>query len=109
MLKRIYSSGYNNDINLILLDEMNIARVEYYFAEMLSPEVSNYIGRGERSDNAVKSIISFVNDIGSEPVADGVFNSHQAEMLYSFECSYCAGNLSGKYMTEKYIKQKAGS
>ena len=36
VLKRIYSSGYNNDINLILLDEMNIARVEYYFAEMLS-------------------------------------------------------------------------
>ncbi|MBQ1432582.1 MAG: hypothetical protein IIZ09_05800, partial [Ruminococcus sp.] len=30
------SSSYNNDINLILLDEMNIARVEYYFAEMLS-------------------------------------------------------------------------
>lgn len=36
VLKRIYSSGYNNDINFILLDEMNIARVEYYFAEMLS-------------------------------------------------------------------------
>ena len=36
VLKRIYASGYNNDINLILLDEMNIARVEYYFAEMLS-------------------------------------------------------------------------
>ena len=36
VLKRIYSSSYNNDINLILLDEMNIARIEYYFAEMLS-------------------------------------------------------------------------
>jgi 5-methylcytosine-specific restriction endonuclease McrBC GTP-binding regulatory subunit McrB len=36
VLTRIYSSSYNNDINLILLDEMNIARVEYYFAEMLS-------------------------------------------------------------------------
>lgn len=35
-LKRIYSSSFNNDINLILLDEMNIARIEYYFAEMLS-------------------------------------------------------------------------
>ena len=35
-LKRIYASSYNNDINLILLDEMNIARIEYYFAEMLS-------------------------------------------------------------------------
>ncbi len=36
VLKRIYSSNYNNDVNIILLDEMNIARVEYYFAEMLS-------------------------------------------------------------------------
>lgn len=36
VLKRIYSSSYNNNINFILLDEMNIARVEYYFAEMLS-------------------------------------------------------------------------
>ncbi len=36
VLRRIYASGYNNDVNLILLDEMNIARVEYYFAEMLS-------------------------------------------------------------------------
>ena len=35
-LKRIYASSFNNDINLILLDEMNIARIEYYFAEMLS-------------------------------------------------------------------------
>ncbi len=36
VLKRIYSSSYNNNINFILLDEMNIARIEYYFAEMLS-------------------------------------------------------------------------
>ena len=36
VLKRIYSSSYNDDINFVLLDEMNIARVEYYFAEMLS-------------------------------------------------------------------------
>lgn len=36
VLKRIYSSEYNDDVNFILLDEMNIARVEYYFAEMLS-------------------------------------------------------------------------
>ena len=36
ILKRIYESSYNDDINVIILDEMNIARVEYYFAEMLS-------------------------------------------------------------------------
>lgn len=36
VLKRIYEASYNDDINVIILDEMNIARVEYYFAEMLS-------------------------------------------------------------------------
>lgn len=36
VLKRIYESSFSDDINVIILDEMNIARVEYYFAEMLS-------------------------------------------------------------------------
>lgn len=35
-LKELYTAGYTNDIFTIILDEMNIARVEYYFAEMLS-------------------------------------------------------------------------
>ena len=36
LLRRIYAASYNDDVNMIILDEMNIARVEYYFAEMLS-------------------------------------------------------------------------
>ena len=36
VLRRIYEASYNDDLNVIILDEMNIARVEYYFAEMLS-------------------------------------------------------------------------
>ncbi len=36
VLRRIYESSYNDDINVIILDELNIARIEYYFAEMLS-------------------------------------------------------------------------
>ena len=36
VLRRIYEADYNDDINVIILDELNIARVEYYFAEMLS-------------------------------------------------------------------------
>lgn len=35
-LKTIYEANYYEDPRLIVLDEMNIARVEYYFAEMLS-------------------------------------------------------------------------
>lgn len=36
VLREIYLAGYTDDIYTIILDEMNIARVEYYFAEMLS-------------------------------------------------------------------------
>lgn len=35
-LKTIYEAQYYDDMKLVILDEMNIARVEYYFAEMLS-------------------------------------------------------------------------
>lgn len=36
VLKEMYQAGYTDDIYTIILDEMNISRVEYYFAEMLS-------------------------------------------------------------------------
>ena len=35
-LKALYETLYRSDINLIVLDEMNLARIEYYFAEFLS-------------------------------------------------------------------------
>lgn len=35
-LRAIYESNYYRDPHIVILDEMNIARVEYYFAEMLS-------------------------------------------------------------------------
>lgn len=35
-LKAVYEANYYRDPHVIILDEMNIARVEYYFAEMLS-------------------------------------------------------------------------
>ena len=35
-LRSIYEANYYRDPSLVILDEMNIARVEYYFAEMLS-------------------------------------------------------------------------
>ena len=36
VLKEMYVAGYTDDVYTIILDEMNISRVEYYFAEMLS-------------------------------------------------------------------------
>ena len=36
LLKKMYEANYSRDIYVTVLDEMNIARVEYYFAEFLS-------------------------------------------------------------------------
>ena len=35
-LKYLYEAGYTDEVYTVILDEMNLARVEYYFAEMLS-------------------------------------------------------------------------
>ncbi len=35
-LKAVYEAGFCDEPKVIIMDEMNIARVEYYFAEMLS-------------------------------------------------------------------------
>ena len=35
-LRAMYEAGYREDPSFIVLDEMNLARIEYYFAEMLS-------------------------------------------------------------------------
>lgn len=36
LLQKLYEANYNDNIYITVLDEMNIARVEYYFAEFLS-------------------------------------------------------------------------
>ena len=36
LLEKMYEANYSDDIYVTVLDEMNIARVEYYFAEFLS-------------------------------------------------------------------------
>ncbi len=36
LLAEIYTASFTDDVYTVILDEMNISRVEYYFAEMLS-------------------------------------------------------------------------
>ena len=46
LLNKMYEANYNKQIYITVLDEMNIARVEYYFAEFLSLlEIPNLDGR----------------------------------------------------------------
>ena len=45
-LRAIYEATYRDDLSVVVLDEMNLARIEYYFAEFLSimemPNVSEW-------------------------------------------------------------------
>ena len=46
LLYKMYEANYNDEIYITVLDEMNIARIEYYFAEFLSLlEIPNLDGR----------------------------------------------------------------
>ena len=73
---------------------------------MLSPEVTQFLGKSERSDGAVKSIVEFIGEMDATAIADGVQNSIQAEKFFSFGCNYTAGSLAGKYVGERYFRKK---
>ena len=66
---------------------------------LLHPNITESIGKNERTDIAVNSIINFINELRCEPIADGVKNSTEAEAFYEFGCNFCAGPLSGDYVT----------
>ena len=64
-LKTIYESHYQENIRVIILDEMNIARVEYYFAEMLS------ILELPREDERYIAVVSSRAETDPEKMIDG--------------------------------------
>lgn len=108
-IKKLRNRGFHfmlTDFGGISSPIMRLSEYEVDYV-MLSPEMTQYLGKGERSESAVKSLIDFVSDLGAEPIADGVSNVLQAETLYGFECRYCAGSLAGKYTAERFIRRKS--
>ena len=73
---------------------------------MMSQEVNGYLGKGERSLSAVSSVVDFIDGMGATAIADGVTNVEQAEQLFRAECKYGAGSLSGKFVAERYLRNK---
>ena len=73
---------------------------------MLSQEITSYIGKNQRSNDAVKSIIDFVGGLDTDPIADGISTASQAETLFECDCRYIAGSLAGKYTAERYVRKK---
>ena len=57
ILEKLYEANKTNRIYLIVLDEMNIARVEYYFAEFLSLHEKNH--KSKKND-----ILNYIRKMG---------------------------------------------
>ena len=64
-LRTVYEANYYRDPHVVILDEMNIARVEYYFAEMLS------ILEMPRQEERVMDIVSATWDNDPCLIKDG--------------------------------------
>jgi EAL domain-containing protein (putative c-di-GMP-specific phosphodiesterase class I) len=107
-IKHLRNRGFHFMVTDFGADNCPIMRLSSFEVDyvMLSPEIIGFLGKDERSDSAVKSLIDFCTDLGAEPIADGVFSSMQAEKLFSFECQYCAGSLAGKYNAERYVRKR---
>ena len=73
---------------------------------LLNQEITSYIGKSDRSNSAINSIVEFASKLGADSIADGVTNATQAEILFEASCSYVAGPLSGKYTLERYVRKK---
>ncbi|MBR1739704.1 MAG: EAL domain-containing protein [Ruminococcus sp.] len=109
VLRHIRNRGFHfmltgfgsNSCPLMKLSEYEVDYV------MMSPEVTHFLGKNERSDGVVRSLIEFINELGASPVADGVVSSRQAEKLYEFNCPYCAGSLTGNYVQRRYLKKRS--
>lgn len=64
-LKTLYEAQFYDGMKLVILDEMNIARVEYYFAEMLS------ILELPREDERFVTVVSSEADNDPEKMIEG--------------------------------------
>jgi EAL domain-containing protein (putative c-di-GMP-specific phosphodiesterase class I) len=73
---------------------------------MLDGMITDMVGRGEKADSCVKSMISFVNEYGAEPIATCVIDEDTADKLYDFDCIYYTGEFAGNFVLERYIRNR---
>lgn len=85
---------------------MRLADFDIDYA-MLDAAVTKMLGTGERAESCIKSMISFINDLGAEPVASAVASAEQSSELYGFECSFYTGAYAGNFLLERYIRRKS--
>lgn len=80
----------------------------------LSPDVldeadstaAQVLGKSDRYDTCVNSLLSFVFDLNAEVIADGITDDKQVKQLSGMQCLYYSGENAGKYIAERYVRNR---
>ena len=75
-LKALYVATYRKDLDVIVLDEMNLARIEYYFAEFLS------VMEMREKENWVLDLIPTVDKNDPKNLVEGKLNIPQNVIFF---------------------------
>lgn len=73
---------------------------------MLDGSVAQVLGKSDRYDTCVNSLLNFVFDLNAEVIADGITDDKQVKQLSSMQCLYYSGENAGKYIAERYVRNR---
>ncbi|MFA7107100.1 MAG: hypothetical protein WC154_07355, partial [Candidatus Izemoplasmatales bacterium] len=125
-LRAIYEATYRNDVTFIVLDEMNLARVEYYFADFLSllemPSPSEWlldivpdfkVGDPMHLDNGkllIPENIWFIGtankDDSTFTITDKVYDRSASIEMNNKAIPFSAPHTEPIRVTDQYLKEK---
>ena len=73
---------------------------------MLDGSVAQVLGKSDRDDTCVNSLLNFVFDLNAEVIADGITDDKQVKQLSGMQCLYYSGENAGKYIAERYVRNR---
>lgn len=73
---------------------------------MLDGSVAQVLGKSDRYDTCVNSLLNFVFDLNAEVIADGITDDKQVKQLSGMQCLYYSGENAGKYIAERYVRNR---
>lgn len=73
---------------------------------MLDGSVAEVLGKSDRYDTCVGSLLNFIFDLNAEAVADGIADDKQVKQLSGMQCLYFSGDNAGKYVAERYVRKR---
>ena len=107
-MDKLRRKGYHfmlDDFGTTSSPMLKLADFSFDYA-VLSPEIAASVCRNDRAESCVRSVVSFVKELGAECIAAETTGKDQTERLFDCECAYYMGELAGTYHAERYMRRK---